>query len=71
MVHEITKCETLTLLDKLVNLKELNKDETTSLYSIKDRLEIIHCTKNEVFHLRISSVNVAKSAGNCGFGHIY
>ena len=29
-----------------------------------------HCTKNEV-SLRISSVNVTKSAGNCGFGHIY
>ena len=23
------------------------------------------------FALRISSVNVTKSAGNCGFGHIY
>ena len=23
------------------------------------------------FRLRISSVNVTKSAGNCGFGHIY
>ena len=23
------------------------------------------------FLLRISSVNVTKSAGNCGFGHIY
>ena len=23
------------------------------------------------FPLRISSVNVTKSAGNCGFGHIY
>ena len=40
-VHEITICEALTLLDKLVNLKELNKDERTSLSSIKDRLEII------------------------------
>ena len=40
-VHEITTCEALTLLDKLVNLKELNKDERASLSSIKDRLEII------------------------------
>ena len=39
--HEITTCETLTLLDKLVNLKELNKDKRASLSSIKDRLEII------------------------------
>ena len=32
-------------------------------------------TVQKVFHksfpLRISSVNVTKSAGNCGFGHIY
>ena len=40
-VHEITTCEALTLLDKLVNLKELNKDERASLSSIKNRLEII------------------------------
>ena len=36
-VHEITTCEALTLLDKLVNLKELNKDERACLSSIKDR----------------------------------
>ena len=40
-VHEITTCKVLTLLDKPVNLKELNKDERASLSSIKDRLEII------------------------------
>ena len=40
-VHEITTCEGLTLLDKLVNLKVLKKDERPSLSSIKDRLEII------------------------------
>ena len=40
-VHEITTCEALTLHDKLDNLKELNKNERASLFSIKDRLEII------------------------------
>ena len=30
-----------------------------------------HCTKNEVFPLRIPSVNVTKSVVSCGFGHIY
>ena len=40
-VHEIITCEALALLDKLVNLKELNKDERASLSSIEDRLEII------------------------------
>ena len=56
-VHEIMTWEALTLLDKLINLKELNKDERAPLFSIKDRLDIIrvksqnqHCTKNEVFH---------------------
>ena len=34
-----------------------------------DFLRKCHCTKNEV--LKISSVNVTKSAENCGFGHIY
>ena len=32
-------------------------------------ISILHL--NEVFSLRISSVNVTKSAGNCRFGHIY
>ena len=27
--------------------------------------------KKWTFPLRISSVNVTKSGGNCGFGHIY
>ena len=40
-VHEITPCKALTVLAKLVNLKELNKDERASSSSIKDRLEII------------------------------
>ena len=31
----------------------------------------IHCTKNKNFPLRNSSVNVTKSAGDFGFGHIY
>ena len=46
-VHEITTCEALTLLGKLFNLKELNKDERASLSSIKDRLEIIRVKKNK------------------------
>ena len=30
-----------------------------------------HCTKKRSFPLRISSVNVTKSAVSCGFSHIY
>ena len=46
-VYVIATCETLTLLDKLVNLKELNKDERASLSSIKNRLEIIRVTNKK------------------------
>ena len=31
----------------------------------------LHCTKKRSFPLKISSVNATKSAGNCGFDHIY
>ena len=34
-IHEITTYKALTLLDKPVNLIELNKDETASLSSIR------------------------------------
>ena len=30
-----------------------------------------HALQNEVFQLKISSVDVTKSAGNCGLGHLY
>ena len=30
-----------------------------------------HLVQKLSFPLKISSVNVTKSAGNCGFGHIY
>ena len=32
---------------------------------------LIHCTKKWSIPLRVSWVNVTKSAGNCGFYHIY
>ena len=48
-VHEVTTCKALTLLDKLVNLKELNKDERTSFSPIKDRLEIIRVKNKKDF----------------------
>ena len=33
-------------------------------------LRTLHSTKNQSFSLKISSVNVAKTAVSCGFGHI-
>ena len=36
-----------------------------------DELEIYHYTNKWSFPLRISSINVTKSAGNCEFSHIY
>ena len=32
---------------------------------------IIHCTKKWSLTLKISSVNITKSAGSWGFSHIY
>ena len=37
---------------------------------IMKNVQQVHRTKNEVL-LRISSVNVTKSPGNCGFGQLY
>ena len=37
----------------------------------RDVNENIALHKKRSFPLRISSVNVTKSAGKCGFGHIY
>ena len=42
-----------------------------NLVKIKIFAKIITLLKKISFSLRISSVNVTKSAGNCGFGHIY
>ena len=39
--EEITPHEALIFIDKLINLKELNNDERSSLSSLKDRLEIV------------------------------
>ena len=52
-VHEINTWETLTLLGKLVNLKELNKDRLERS-SIKDRLEIIRVKRTSNGQLRTS-----------------
>ena len=36
-----------------------------------ERFKVFSLHKKSGFPLRISSVNVIKSTGNCGFGHIY
>ena len=45
-VHELTTCKALAVLHKVVNLKELNKDERATVFSIKGRLEIIRVKSN-------------------------
>ena len=40
------------------------------IFSSKSILDSNHCRKKRSFPLRILLVNVTKSAGNCGFGHI-
>lgn len=42
----ITPYEALTMIDKLINLKDLITNERSSLSSIKERLEII-CINNK------------------------
>ena len=39
--EEITPHEALIFIDKLINLKELNNDERSSLSSLKNRLEVV------------------------------
>ena len=54
---------------------KVKEQEEKQLHEIKEELLFLryqlylHCTKS--FPLRISSVNVTKSAVSCGFGHIY
>ena len=45
--EEISSHDALIIIDKLMNLKELNSDERSSLSSIKDKLETvrINCKK--------------------------
>ena len=49
-------------------VEQLNKMQ---IISETGNLLIHKLKKTGGFPLRISSVNVTKSAGNCGFGHIY
>ena len=56
------------------NHKLCKNKEADKLISQEKSLDVgcsnTHCTKYEVFSLRLYSVNVTKSAQNCGFGHI-
>ena len=69
-VVEISTGEAITMLDRLVNLKYLSKDERNSLVSMKDKLEkvrvqitkskpvsmIILCMEIFIFYVRIKLV---------------
>ena len=65
-------------LNKAIFVPQRNKTVTIEVDQA-DAISIInkearfwsHCTKTSSFPLRISSVNVTKSAVSCGFGHIY
>ena len=39
--EEITPHDALIFIDKLINLKELNDNERSTLSSLKDRLEVV------------------------------
>ena len=68
----LDKSET-TKFDKALNSGKVYKESGPfSSFSIANLIQVTlhkNCTKN--FPLRISLVNVTKSAGNCRFGHIY
>ena len=44
---------------------------TLSFFNLVNLAIYCHCTKKWSFPLRVSSVNVTRFAGICGFGHIY
>ena len=54
---------------KLKFLRNLDIKKRMALIKISKTRKALH--KKLSFPLRISLVNVTKSAGNCGFGHIY
>ena len=49
-------------LSKMAVLKDFLVNGQFLIYSLHEK---------QSFSLRISSINVAKSEGNCGLGHIY
>ena len=53
----------------VVRYKDSTTDLKTNLIKVNSIMITLH--KKRSLPLRISSVNVIKSAGNCGFGHIY
>ena len=56
----------------LVTLVEYSKRSLTGISRVINKLRLPNwLQKNWSFSLRISLVNAAKSAGNCGYGHIY
>ena len=50
-VVEIGTGETLTILDRLVNLKYLSKEERNSLVAMKDKLEKIKVLNKKQSHI--------------------
>ena len=54
----------------IVNFEQVNAGWAVTHSVIVVFKGVCHYTK-KIFRSRISSVNVTKSAENCGFGHIY
>ena len=64
-------CRHIIFILKICFTGNISKPLMKLLVTLFDKLFALHYTKNEYFALRISSVNVTESPGNCGFGHIY
>ena len=55
----------------IVNSEQVKAGWVHGIFIIKESLQLFDTTQKKSFPLRISLVNVTKSTGNCGFGHIY
>ena len=55
-VVEIGTGEALTMLDRLVNLKYLSKEERNSLAAMKDKLEKIRALNKKALNLTTSNI---------------
>ena len=67
----INYCSVVSKMSGVVKDKQLNKGNPSIYLGVISFYKMYWLQKNLSFPLRISSVNVTKTAGNCGFGHIY
>ena len=71
-VPNVKHLEPLRQSDGLVEtFWDLWRHSYSQYFFAKSTTKLMFTAKKRSFPLRISSVNVTESAGNCGFGYIY